>query len=148
MRLEPDALPCRLWEGYTNGRYGTTYVSRRGMVYIHRLTWEQTYGPIPDGINVLHKCDTPLCYEATHLFLGTHLDNMADCKAKGRLASPELTKHRGEANGRAKLTREQADEIRRTVTPGGPNGGVKGASRRYGVSRPVISGILNGVGWR
>jgi hypothetical protein len=46
---------------------------------------------------VLHRCDVRLCVRFSHLFLGTHQDNMSDMAAKGR--------------GGKKLTLAQREEI-------------------------------------
>jgi len=58
---------------------------------LHRLTYEQVYGPIPDGLLVCHHCDVRNCYEIEHLFLGTCAENMADMTAKGRHANSKKT---------------------------------------------------------
>lgn len=52
-----------------------------------RFSWTRTNGPIPPGLSVLHRCDNRKCVRPDHLFLGTHQDNMADMKAKGRARS-------------------------------------------------------------
>src|SRR6266436_4607223 len=38
---------------------------------------------IPDGLQVLHKCDVPRCINPVHLFLGTQQNNIDDMLAKG-----------------------------------------------------------------
>ena len=48
------------------------------------LAWIMAHGPIPPGMNVLHRCDTRLCVRADHLFLGTQAENMTDMARKGR----------------------------------------------------------------
>jgi hypothetical protein len=61
-------------------------------VLAHRIAWELAYGPVPDGMCVLHHCDVPRCVRPDHLWIGTQLDNMADMKAKGRGRSGESAK--------------------------------------------------------
>lgn len=76
---------CWLWTRAANNKgYGVSY--HDGKVRLaHRIAWMLTFGPISEGLSVLHHCDTPLCVRPTHLFLGTQLDNMGDCVRKGRL---------------------------------------------------------------
>ena len=57
----------------------------------HRYSWTLLKGPIPMGMNVLHKCDNPSCVNPSHLFIGTMLDNMRDCAKKGRFYGQRQT---------------------------------------------------------
>jgi HNH endonuclease len=88
VRKGPD---CWLWFGSCDprgyGRLGKPY-GADGVAYIpaHRLSWLLHYGPIPEGLGVLHRCDIRECVRPDHLFLGTNAVNMADKVAKGRQA--------------------------------------------------------------
>lgn len=79
---------CWLWTASTTRGYGQVAFRADGrfvMVYAHRLSWELSYGGIPAGLSVLHRCDTPRCVRPDHLFLGTQRDNLTDARQKGRL---------------------------------------------------------------
>lgn len=83
---------CWMWVGGRFGtnrgeyfRYGCFLMSKqRGAMLAHRASWELHYGEIPNGMVVCHKCDTPLCVNPDHLFLGTQKDNAMDMVSKGR----------------------------------------------------------------
>ena len=79
-----------LWGGCLD-RKGYGHIKVGGKLRLtHRVMWETTYGPIPDGAHVLHTCDIPPCIEAKHLYLGIPTDNMQDRLRAGR--NPNVNK--------------------------------------------------------
>jgi hypothetical protein len=130
---------CWTWSAYRypNG-YGYFGLAARTARYAHRMAWELTHGPIPDGLFVLHRCDVRACVNPAHLFLGTHDDNMNDAKAKGRTP-------RGCRNGMAKLSDDRVREIRAAKARGDVQ---RAIARDFGVSPMTVSRIVNGALWR
>jgi len=98
-----------------------------------------TNGPIPDGMQVLHRCDNPPCCNPAHLFLGTQADNIADMIAKRRGGAVS-----GEAHYRAKLTADQVSAIRARYAAGETQVAL---AREFGVSQTNISRIVRGTTW-
>jgi hypothetical protein len=81
---------CWLWTGSVNharGGYGQVKYGKKHY-RAHRLAWLLTFGEIPDGMKVLHRCDTPACCRPDHLFLGSQTDNIHDMLEKGRHVTP------------------------------------------------------------
>lgn len=78
---------CWLWTANRLPKgYGVINVGGRAgsQQLAHRVSWELHFGPIPDGLWVLHRCDNPPCVRPDHLFLGTVQDNVDDMVTKGR----------------------------------------------------------------
>ena len=74
--------------GYGRFTVGSHTDNSRRRVIASRLSYELSFGAIPDGYLVCHTCDNPPCVNPAHLFLGDHKDNMQDALAKGRLRQP------------------------------------------------------------
>lgn len=89
---EPNA--CWEWTGFRipDGYGQITIRSRQRTYKAHRLAWEIAHGPIPEGLQVCHKCDNPPCCNPAHLFLGTARDNVMDRERKGRSFRPHMRK--------------------------------------------------------
>lgn len=126
----------------------------KGWVFTHRFSYEIANGFIPQGFDVLHKCDNPPCVRPDHLFLGKDAENHADMVSKGR-------SNFGERHPLAKLTGEQVLEIRtlgKSIPRGrGRNSGGGRASEdrltykklgeMFGISGITVGDILRGGSW-
>lgn len=143
--LEPRFWPkvqkttgCWIWTANKTRRgYGLVGVASGRSMSAHRASWTLAYGPIPDGLCVLHRCDNPSCVRPDHLFLGSNADNIADREAKGRTAS-------GERNGNARLSRDAIAEIRsadRTYES------YARLAERFGVHLSTIARVAQGAAW-
>lgn len=127
----PTDTGCILWTGAKNSRTG--YGRLRydgGRMLAHRVAYTLKFGPIPEGMQVLHKCDNPYCVAPDHLFLGTNADNVADKVSKGRQA-----RNFGEKHPSAKFTEDVIRVIR------ADNRLHKVIAREYGCCRSTISYI-------
>ncbi|MEU9576326.1 helix-turn-helix domain-containing protein [Streptomyces chilikensis] len=122
----------------------TAYVNGKGM-NASRAVWVLAHGD-PGEAWVLHTCHRgdEGCVNLRHLYLGDVHQNHRDTVNAGRTlrGRQDLV---GSRNGRAKLTEQEADEIRRRYRVRG----VRQAdlAREYGVSQAVISSITLGERW-
>jgi len=77
---------CWEWLGAKTDRggYGKFWTGvGNKLVRAHRMSWELFFGPIPEGMDVLHKCNNPSCVNPYHLYLGDDSDNAADRMCAG-----------------------------------------------------------------
>ena len=139
-KTEPELnTGCLLWAGSVNHKgYGVIMVRKGYNKSTHRVAWEVANGrAIPDGLHVLHKCDTPSCVNPDHLWLGTNRDNVRDCFAKGRrLVGAARLKP-----SNTKLSTEIAEAIRKSPLSD------KALASQYGVAHSLIHRIKTGQAW-
>lgn len=163
---------CWEWPGRRDSDgYGTLNRVVDGVRYqrAHRLAYRYAYGPIPDGLVVMHKCDNPPCCNPAHLRLGTAAENNADMLRKGRERYPTGSEHwarrhpelvkRGaghylssnpeardrlvkELKARAKLSDEQVAEMRSLYAAGGWT--FARLAERYGISTGHAHAVVRG----
>lgn len=136
--------PCLLWKGArSSGGYGRRCVKVDGKWIVrdvHRMACEAAHGPPPfPGAVAMHSCDTPGCYEPTHLSWGTQADNLHDAARKGRRRFA-----RGEAASSAKLTAADVAHIKRGIAAGRTQ---QSLANEFGVTQPNISAIKSGKSW-
>lgn len=135
---EPDGCWLFTAGAQTDSGHGMLYVKPH-MRLAHRVSWTLTYGPIPDGGVIMHRCDIPRCVRPDHLVLGTVALNNADRDQKKRTVVP-----RGEANAGALLTDRQVRAIRSLAAAGAAPHDVANCA---GVSVATVTRIVRGQAW-
>jgi hypothetical protein len=140
---------CWNWTGSTvqsnYHRYGSFYIGNKKRVRAHRYAYASFIGEIPADMFVCHKCDNPLCVNPSHLFIGTHQDNMNDMVAKKRQAF-------GRNIGSAVLTEAKVRRIRAMYDKKRKDGSRKYTmaqiAEKFGCSRRNIGDVVNFKNWR
>jgi hypothetical protein len=146
----PNTKGCTLWKGAVSGENDYGYFQAGSnrktsrVVRAHRFAWEMAHGAIPEGLDVLHKCDTPLCVNVAHLFLGTQRDNYRDMREKRRDSPPPLLA--GTVHPKSKLDDEKVREIRRRHASGGET--LRGLAAAFGVSDKLILNVVRRRTWK
>lgn len=128
---------CWEWQGSTTSAgYGS--VAHGGRDYqTHRVAYELHFNTkIPDNLYVLHECDNRRCVRPDHLRVGTHIDNMADMRSKGR-----SSKNRGERNANARLSDIEVEQIRDLYESGDYT--QTELAEKFGVGQTHISRLVN-----
>lgn len=97
----------------------------------HRLSYENSNGPIPKGIVVRHSCDNPACVNPRHLIAGTQKQNMEDAAWRERV-------------GNTRLTTSQVIALLRDYVAGIPR---KDLCERFGLQESSLSSYTDGNAW-
>jgi hypothetical protein len=137
VRGTPDE--CWLWTHCRN-RAGYGRVRFSGCTRLaHRVAYEITFDLVdPPHLFVLHRCDNPPCVNPSHLFVGTHHDNMRDMRAKGRSLV-------GERQPASRLTTADVQDIRQRRAAGQT---LEAIGLLYGVSLSNVHFICTRKHWR
>ena len=129
-------------KGYGLG-YATAWVKVGGKklpTTKHRRVFYEAHGYLPEVVR--HTCDNPRCIEVTHLLPGTQVENMADCKERGRQGD---CRNFGAANGRTVLKDADVKSIRVEYVKGSREFGLPALARKYNVGTSQIHRIVTGV---
>lgn len=144
-----DLIPCYLpedecWEyqGFLNhDGYGQYTDEDRRTCRAHRLMYSLYCEPLAIGEIVRHTCDNPACCNPAHLENGSQLQNVRDCIERGRF--PDRA---GESNGRATITQQIADDIRKIYSSGMWSYGL--LAQLFEMPRSTIIHIIKNRTWR
>lgn len=137
-----DRTSCWEWTGsILPSGYGEFSINHRNC-RAHRIAYEFMTGEeVPEGMSVCHSCDNPKCVNPSHLWVGTHIENMRDMDRKGRRRAP-----RGTERPNAILNEDDVREIRRRYETGRVTH--LQMATEYGVHKTTITRIVNRQNWK
>lgn len=134
---DPRLGRCWEWTAGRCGGYGTASLNSK-VQKAHQIAWFYTYGYLPADC-LLHRCDNPRCVRPSHLFEGSHLENIQDKVNKNRQA-------KGVATNRTHLTDADIIAIRQKYVPQYVT--LAKLADEYGVSDRTIWEIVKRRSWR
>ncbi|MGE7207477.1 hypothetical protein ACQKJZ_17590 [Sphingomonas sp. NPDC019816] len=103
---EPNS-GCWLWNAAAfSGGYGSYWIANSKEQLAHRAAYAALVAS-PEDQFVCHRCDTPICVNPNHMFLGAPIDNTRDMFRKNRWRAPNQRSHciRGHARTPANVER-------------------------------------------
>lgn len=131
---------CWVWNGSQDEKgYGLFRITPNTTMRAHRVSFLLFRGTLSEGRLACHSCDTPPCVNPSHLFPGSHQDNIDDCVSKGRRANLSGPRH-----GNAKLDYVDVMDIRDQYASGKKQ---RQLAKTFGVSQYCIWSIVNNITW-
>lgn len=141
-RIHVDENYCWNWtgakikSGYGYCRYMVNGKTKKDLA--HRWSYINFVGAIEKGLCVMHTCDNRSCINPSHLKTGSQQENIDDMIKKNR-----HTKREQKPN--SKLTSFKVIEIRKLFNT--KKYTHEAIAKRYGVTRPLITDIVNNKRW-
>jgi len=138
---EPNS-GCWLWifGGFDRKGYG---LMRGGGARwrAHRASYEAFVGPIPEGLFVLHACDTPACVNPDHLSTGDNTENMRQMYERGRGSASRC---RGSSRPKSCTTEAAVSEWRSLYLAGESTATI---ATKYGMRPKTVRRAIAGETW-
>jgi HNH endonuclease len=137
----PQLGICWLFTGTTTP-YGR--IAKAQDSYTHRLGWKLLRGPIPDGMELHHRCGVYACWNADHLEPVTHAENQRHIRKRtANMAIRCPVKICGSARtGREPAGRATQRPSRRFVTVTAPPESLLPIAHRIGYVNCSSSGVV------
>lgn len=130
-------LSERLKQGRRNtflyGQFTLTLDGVQQHIGAHVYSFQLAYGPVPDGMEVMHSCHNMVCVNPAHLSAGTHTENVRQSARAGHYNVSRPT--------RQKLSPADIDEIRRLVASGQLQ---KTVAQKFGITAASVSQFISG----
>jgi hypothetical protein len=117
-----------IWTGPINDKFYGVYQKdvNSKKVKAHNAVYEDLIGPIPEGLELDHKCKAKLCVNPDHL-------------------EPVTSAVNARRRGSTKLSMDKARRIRQYAAEGKNH---REIAQGFGVSQPMISAIVRGEWWQ